>query len=79
MLILRGKIHNGGIVFDEPIPLPEGTKVTCVVTPVKQELAPEQPKKKGTLADLLEFAGIITDTSPDGSENHVKYIYDDPH
>ncbi len=30
----RGKIHGGGIVFDEPIDLPEGTEVFVRIEPV---------------------------------------------
>lgn len=31
----RGKIHSGGIVFDEPIDLPEGTEVFVRIEPVE--------------------------------------------
>ena len=33
----RGKIHNGSIVLDEPINLPEGTEVIVHVEPVTYE------------------------------------------
>ena len=74
----RGEIHNGAIVLDEAITLPEGSKVTCFVLAVQKEVVPEQTGKKGTLADLLEFAGIVKDTPPDFSENHDKYLYGQP-
>lgn len=33
----RGKIQSGGIVFDEPIDLPEGTEVVVRIEPVEDK------------------------------------------
>lgn len=35
----RGEIHNGTVVLDELVPLPEGSRVECIVLPLP-EVAP---------------------------------------
>ena len=41
-LTQRGKVHHGGIVFTEPLTLPEGTEVLVSIEPVVpgQQAAP---------------------------------------
>ena len=39
-LIERGKVQGGGIVFSEPLALPEGTEVVVRIEPLTQPASP---------------------------------------
>jgi hypothetical protein len=66
----RGRIKNGVVVLDEPMPLPEGTEVS--IEPIQSGVVP-------TLAEQLKnVIGIITDMPVDMAENHDHYIHGTP-
>lgn len=63
----RGHIHNGVVVFDEPVDLPEGAEVI-----VERDI-------QKTLADSLrEFIGAVPDLPEDLAQNHDHYLYGTP-
>lgn len=71
----KGEIHNGSVVLNEPIALPEGAKVECILIQLHQDDPIEQPNHTGSLQSLLQFAGVVKGTPPDASSNHDKYTY----
>jgi len=63
----EGTIVNGIVVLDEPISLPEGTRVDV------------QPKdEEPPLAFLLKYAGRIKDMPADFALEHDHYIHGAP-
>jgi hypothetical protein len=68
---LEGTIIDGKVVFDEPAPVSEGTRVEVTV---KQ--APES--EKPTLLNLLSLAGIATNLPADFAAEHDHYIHGAP-
>ncbi len=63
----RGRIKNGVVVFEETVPLPEGTEVRVE--------AVQAPGGK-TLADRFrDVIGSISDLPPDMARNHDHYIH----
>lgn len=73
----QGHIENGKVVFDTPVPLPEGTKVEVTMLPVSQtELQPNRPEP--SLKSLLKYSGIIKDLPPDAVRNLDHYLYGHP-
>jgi hypothetical protein len=71
---LEGTIHNGMVVFDQPIPLPEGTRVS--VAPVHPVGA--SPVENSILDRLGDVVGAIDDLPADGAENLDHYLYGTP-
>ncbi len=73
----RGKFHNGAVVFDEAVPFPEGSEVTCQLFPVEKPgiEASEPEVGEQPFAFLLKYSGIVKDAPRDFSENHDKYLY----
>jgi hypothetical protein len=70
-MTLRGVLHNGVIVLDQPAPLPEGTRVEITLTPLAE--------KKPTLSErLLRHAGAVPDLPGDMAEQHDHYIHGTP-
>ena len=63
-------MSNGTIVLDEPLPLPDGTRVEVEVKPADG--------KQPTLAFLLKYAGCMSDLPPDFAEQHDHYIHGTP-
>jgi len=86
---LTGTVHQGVIVIDEGIKLPEGQAVTIIVQPAAPGGAePEPAAAKSTsnankaqpalnpLAQmLLSHAGTIDDWPADFALNHDHYLY----
>jgi len=67
----RGHVKNGQITLDEPVPLPEGAKVSIELV--------ESGEVKPTIWDkLLELAGSVEGLPPDMAENHDHYLYGTP-
>jgi hypothetical protein len=67
-MALHGTLTNGTIVLDQALPLPEGTRVEVVVTPIED--------KKPTLSErLLKHAGTVPDLPSDMAEQHDHYIH----
>jgi hypothetical protein len=72
---LEGRIHEGRVIFDVPVSLPEGTRVS--VEPVS-----EPSKENGDGQSLLEIlgdvVGSIDDLPSDLAEQHDHYLYGTP-
>lgn len=72
----RGHIHNGTVVLDDPVNLPEGCKVQCELTAIDGPRTVNVNGQPGMYSDLMEFAGSAKGTPPDGSRNHDHYLYE---
>lgn len=66
----QGHVHNGVVVFDEPVALPEGTavRVERVEAPVRRTLAERFKNVIGAGVDLPE----------DLAKNHDHYLHGTP-
>jgi hypothetical protein len=69
---LEGYIHDGAVVFDQPVPLAEGTRVR--VEPVSETQA-EQIGGKTLLERLGNFVGALDGLPSDLAEQHDHYLY----
>ena len=63
-----GHVENGVVILDQPIDLPEGTRVRVELTPVT-------PAKSTLGQRLLDFAGKAQDLPPDAARNVDRYLY----
>ena len=66
-MIYRGKLVDGKIVFDQPLPLPEGQEVEVEVRPLTGA--------QSDLAWLQQFQGIAKDLPPDASQSVDRLLY----
>jgi hypothetical protein len=69
---LEGRIENGRVVFEHPVPLPEGTvvRVDAVAAP------PAQPPVEASFLEVLgEVVGALDDLPEDLAENHDHYLH----
>lgn len=68
-----GTVVNGAVVFDTPLPLPDGTRVGVVVKP-------EQPPAAASAlgAALLRHAGKAKGLPEDAAAQHDHYLYGTP-
>lgn len=87
-----GHIHKGKVVFEKPIDLPEGTKVTVKKSPAKKKLRlvedsatpknGQSRKNRQTIPTLYErlkpIIGKAKDLPSDFAENHDHYIHGVP-
>jgi hypothetical protein len=46
VMVLHGRIENGGVVFPTGLTLPEGTEVTVVITPVESTIPPSANRNR---------------------------------
>jgi hypothetical protein len=70
VMTLRGHIHEGTVVLDDPNGLPEGTEV---------EVAPVAQVASTTNTDLLgDLIGSTIELPPDSSRNKYHYLYGQP-
>ena len=72
---LEGRIHDGTVVFNEPVPLAEGTRVR--VEPLPPEVA-ENAESPSLLARLGDVVGAIDDLPSDLAAHHDHYLYGKP-
>jgi hypothetical protein len=72
-MIVQGTLNHGSIILDQPLSLPDGTRVEVDVNPVAQAVAGTP-----TFLDLLEFAGCMPDLPPDFAAQHDHYIHGTP-
>jgi hypothetical protein len=71
-MTLRGRIKNGGVVLDEPTPLPEGTEVLVQI--VDPTAGPTPPANGATIwQKLLELEGTAQGLPADLPERHDEY------
>lgn len=74
----NGHVENGKVVFDEPAPLPDGTRVRVEVAATPAETEPEV-KEALTLAErLASVIGIAEELPEDAAENLDHYLYGSP-
>lgn len=66
MSSIRGRIHNGVVVFETPLSLPEGTEV--VVSPLNG--TDNRPLGEA----LISFSGIVKGGPTDIARNHDHYL-----
>jgi len=76
----RGHIENGTVVLEEPLDLPEGSRVECELRVVEVPSASTNParRKQSFYEEFEEFIGCVKGTPPDLSSNIDKYLYDQP-
>jgi hypothetical protein len=76
-MTLEGRIENGMVVFDAPVPLPNGTRVTVSVdsSTALPDSSPQQP----TLYDRLKsVVGSAKGLPSDLAMNHDHYLHGQP-
>jgi hypothetical protein len=61
----RGHIHNGTVVLEDPIDLPDGCKVQCELTSLDVPKSLDTARQGGIFGDLMEFAGSVKGTPPE--------------
>jgi hypothetical protein len=73
-MVYRGHIENGGIVLDDSVNLPEGTKVS--IEPFGSGELREDQAPPLTLNERLKpFIGKATGLPTDAALNHDHYLY----
>ena len=69
---LTGTVHQGVIVIDEGVELPEGQVVKIIV---ERAGVGETPQAETVGQRLMKFAGTIEGLPPDFALNHDHYLY----
>ncbi len=76
-MTLKAKVHNGTLVLDQPLALPEGTEVELELHAAGIVPGPDAPIP--TVYDRYQaFIGVATDLPSDLASNHDHYIYGAP-
>ena len=77
---LSGVISDGMIKLDEPCTIPDGTKVTVLVTLPGQDPGQDHSdaSRAGLGKRLLKHAGTVSDLPADLAEQHDHYIHGTP-
>ncbi len=66
----RGHVENGVVVFDQPVALPDGTRVS---------VEPSPPPERRTLAERLHrVIGAAKGLPSDLARNHDHYLHGRP-
>jgi hypothetical protein len=74
-MTFQGHIENGVAVFDEPVSLPDGLKVS-IVPLIEMARETAQPK---TLAERFQnIIGAVDDLPADMAANHDRYLHRKP-
>jgi len=80
-MTLQGKIHNGRVVFDNPVNLPEGTPVTVSVEPetiaISDRLTTEQIRQRKAMFDEITALPMEGPGGFSGAD-HDKVLYGKP-
>jgi hypothetical protein len=72
---ITGVITNGTVVFDQPCPIPDGTKVTVRPEPISDD----KNATGSTLGKrLLKHAGTVSGLPEDLAEQHDHYLHGTP-
>lgn len=79
-MTLHGHIHNGEIVFDAQVALPEGASVRVeIVTPPASSSGTATVIATPTLLERLgDIVGAVDDLPTDGARNLEHYLYGAP-
>jgi len=73
-MTLEGHIEKGVVVFNEPVALPDGTKVRVEVLPI-----PPAVQEPASLYERLKsFDGVLDNLPDDAALNHDHYLYGTP-
>ena len=77
-MTLQGHFHNGVIVLDEPVNLPDGIRVRVELLP-----AAEAPEKRDSVtgshySHYQSIIGVINDLPVDFAAQHDHYIHGTP-
>jgi predicted DNA-binding antitoxin AbrB/MazE fold protein len=75
---LRGHVENGMVVLDDPVKLPEGTKVRVDLIDDEQKASLSNDQEPSLGQKLLKFAGKAEGLPPDFARNHDHYLYGTP-
>lgn len=78
-MTLHGHIHNGEIIFDAQVTLPEGASVRVEV--LEPQASASAPATEGTptlLEALGDVVGALDDLPTDGARNLDHYLYGAP-
>lgn len=71
----EGHVENGVVVFDEPVSLKDGTRVSIAVALERTDTS--SVEGQSLYEHYKPFIGIIDDMPEDWSENHDKYLEED--
>jgi hypothetical protein len=78
-MTLHGHIHNGEIVFDAQVALPEGASVRVeILTPSGSGGAAAASATPTLLERLGDVVGAVDDLPADGARNLEHYLYGTP-
>ena len=78
-MTLHGHIHNGEIVFDAQVALPEGASVRVeILTPSEASGAAAESATPTLLERLGDVVGAVDDLPTDGARNLEHYLYGAP-
>lgn len=72
----KGHVEKGLVVFDEPMPLADGTEVRVEV--LASVLVDETAPLPSLAEHLAAFIGKAKSLPPDAAENHDHYLYGAP-
>ena len=72
---LEGRIHEGTVIFDAPVSLPEGTRVRVEPVNVQTDASVDGQSMLEILGDVV---GSIDDLPSDLAEQHDHYLYGTP-
>lgn len=75
-MTIEGRIHDGMVVFSQPVPLAEGTRVR--VEPVVGPEAVIGTERETLLDRLGDVVGAIDDFPEDLASQHDHYLYGTP-
>jgi len=74
----QGHVKNGMVVLDDPVKLPEGTKVRVDLIDDEQKAPVSNDQELSLGQKLLKFAGKAEGLPPDFARNHDHYLYGTP-
>lgn len=78
-MTLHGHIHNGAIVFDAQVALPEGASVRVEIVAPPSSSGTAAASATPTLLERLgDVVGAVDDLPADGARNLEHYLYGAP-
>ena len=77
-MLLEGLVHEGAIILDRPMNLPEGARIEIEVKAVMAPVRPASNPRPTLSERLLKHAGTVTDLPSDMAEQHDHYIHGTP-
>ena len=77
-MIYNGHIKKGVVIFDDPVALPEGSKVQVEPVSIEQQESTTDNGGETLGQKLLKHAGKAVGLPCDLAENHDHYLYGTP-